>query len=102
LNADVEDNLREHLLKWTPYVSKHGLLVIELHTIDPALTAANLGKTAATAYDATHGFSDQYIVELDVFNKIIMEAGLASDAKVARKFPDSDLATVSVHLIKGS
>jgi SAM-dependent methyltransferase len=100
-NADVEDNLREHFLKWTPYVSKHGLLLIELHTIDPMLTAGNLGKTAATAYDATHGFSDQYIVELEVFDKIMTEVGLASDAKVARKFPDSPLATVSVHLLKG-
>ncbi len=101
-NSDVEDNLREHLLKWTPYVSKHGLLLIELHTVDPKLTSANLGKTASTAYDATHGFSDQFIVELEVFEKIVAEAGLATDPKVARKFPDSELATVSVHLLKGS
>jgi len=101
-NTDVEDNLREHLLKWTPFVSKHGLLIIELHTIDPTLTASNLGKTAATAYDATHGFSDQYIVELKVFEKIVSEVGLFSDANVLRKFPDSALATVSVHLLKGT
>lgn len=100
-NADVEDNLKEHLTKWTPYVSKHGLLLIELHTIDPKLAAANLGKTAATAYDATHGFSDQYILELDVFNKIVNEVGLESDPRAARKFPDSDLATVSVHVLRG-
>ncbi len=100
-NADVEDNLREHLLQWAPYVSRHGLLLIELHTIDPKLTSVNLGKTAATAYDATHGFSDQYILELDVFEKVVAQAGMATDRRVARKFPDSELATVSVHLIKG-
>jgi hypothetical protein len=38
--------------------------MIELHTIAPKLTAANLWKTAGTTYDATHGFSDQYIVEI--------------------------------------
>ena len=27
--------------------------------------AGNLSKTAAIAYDATHGYSDQYIVEVD-------------------------------------
>ena len=35
--------------------------------------------TAATAYDATHGYSDQYILEVDVFIKIakdLMEAGI--------------------------
>ncbi|MDI9258122.1 class I SAM-dependent methyltransferase [Flavobacterium sedimenticola] len=100
-NNDVEDNLLEHLNKWSPFVQKFGLLIIELHTIAPELTAANLGKTAATAYDATHGFSDQYIVEIEVLHKIAAEAGLYSDAKVFTKFPNSDLATVSVNLFKG-
>ena len=100
-NAEVEDNLLEHLKKWSPFVEKFGLLLIELHTIAPNLTANNIGKTAATAYDATHGFSDQYIVEIDVLHKIAAEAGLFSDANVFTKFPNSDLATVSVNLLKG-
>lgn len=100
-NHLVEDNLLEHLQKWSPYVSKFGLLLIELHTIAPALAANNLGRTSATAYDATHGFSDQYIVEIDVFNKIASEAGLFPDPHVFRRFPDSDTATVSINLLKG-
>lgn len=100
-NNLVEDNLFEHLQKWAPYVSKFGLLMIELHTIDPALTASHLGKTAATAYDATHGFSDQFIVEIDVFNKVASEAGLFPDPKIFKRFPDADIATVSINLLKG-
>lgn len=100
-NHQVEDNLLEHFKKWSPYVQKHGLLVIELHTITPDLASLNIGKTAATAYDATHGFSDQYIVEIDVFHKICKEAGLYPDEKEFRKFPDSDIATVSINLLKG-
>ena len=100
-NNQVEDNLLEHLKKWSPYVEKFGLLVIELHTISPILTANNLGKTGATAYDATHGFSDQYIVEIEVLHKVAAEAGLYSDDKVFCKFPNSELATVSVNLLKG-
>lgn len=100
-NNLVEDNLLEHLLKWSPYVSKFGLLLIELHTVNPKLTANNLGKTAATAYDATHGFSDQYIVEIDVFNTIAAEAGLFPDPIIFRRFPDADIATVSINLLKG-
>lgn len=99
-NADVEDNLREHLLKWSPYVSQFGLLVIELHTISAAITAQNLGRTAATAYDATHGFSDQYIVEVEVFNKIAAEAALYPVEKHFSKFPNSELATVSINLLR--
>jgi len=99
--AEVEDNLLEHLSKWSPFVEKFGLLLIELHTIAPELTAANLGKTAATAYDATHGFSDQYIVEIDILHKIAAKAGLFTDDKVFAKFPNSETATVSVNLLKG-
>ncbi len=100
-NNDVEDNLLMHLKRWSPYVGKFGLLVIELHTISPELVAANLGRTAATAYNATHGYSDQYILEVGIFNKIAAEAGLYPDEKYFSKFPDSDLATVSINLLKG-
>lgn len=99
-NKDVEENLLIHLKKWTPYVEKFGLLLIELHTLPPGVTAKNLGRTAATAYDATHGFSDQYIVEVDVFHKVCTESGLRPDGTLFRKFPDSELATVSINLLK--
>jgi hypothetical protein len=38
------------------YVRNFGFTDDKLHTIPPSVTAANIGKTAATAYDATHGF----------------------------------------------
>ncbi len=100
LNADVEESLKIHLQRWAPYVQKFGLLLIELHTLNPSLTAKHLGETAATAYDATHGFSDQYILEVDVFHRICKESGLNPDEKLFRKFPDNELATVSINYLK--
>ena len=82
-------------------LERFGLLMIELHTVSPKLVSQNIGKTAATAYDATHGYSDQYILEVDVFNKVAEEAGLHPDPNYFSRFPDSDLATVSVNLLKG-
>ncbi len=101
-NNLVEDSLFEHLSKWKPYIERFGLLIIELHTVNPELVSDNLGKTAATAYDGTHGYSDQYILEVDVFLKIAQEAGLVPDANYFRKFPNNELATVSVNLLKGN
>lgn len=101
-NTLVEDSLLEHLSKWKPYVERFGLLMIELHTVDPKIVATNIGKTAATAYDATHGYSDQYILEVDVFNSIAKEAGLHPDLNYFSKFPNNELATVSVNLLKGN
>jgi hypothetical protein len=96
----VEQNLKDHFKKWVPYIKKFGLLLIELHTINPSITAANLGLTTATAYDATHGFSDQYILELDVFQKVINEIGMNIDHKHFSKFPNNELATVSINYLK--
>ncbi|MGV6828904.1 MAG: class I SAM-dependent methyltransferase [Flavobacteriales bacterium] len=100
-NALVEQNLKEHFEKWKPYISTFGLLLIELHTIAPEIAANNIGKTAVTAYDATHGFSDQYILEIEVFKKVIQEIGLTPVEKYFSKFPNNELATVSINYIKG-
>jgi len=100
-NAEVEGNLREHFEKWVPFIKKFGLLLIELHTIDTKIAAQNIGKTATTAYDATHGFSDQYIVELDVFRKVIQQIGLQTVDTHFSKFPDNELATVSINYLIG-
>jgi hypothetical protein len=70
---------------------------MELHTLPPHVTAANLDRTLAVAYDATHGFSDQYLVELDVFLDCARAAGLAPDERFQAKFPTSDLATISIN-----
>lgn len=100
-NNHVEASLLEHLSKWKPYVEQFGLLIIELHTISPNLAANNLGKTAATAYDATHGYSDQYILEVEAFRNMAKKAGLFPDDNHFAKFPNSNLATVSINLLKG-
>ncbi len=100
-NNDVERNLKDHFTKWKIHIEKFGLIVIELHTIPPELTAKNLGSTAATAYDATHGFSDQYILEINSFIKVIEEVGLKSDPTYFSRFPNSDLATVSINYLIG-
>ena len=100
-NNNVEASLLEHLEKWKPYVEKFGLLIIELHTINPKLTANNIGKTAATAYDATHGYSDQYILEVNIFREMAKKVGLIPDDNHFAKFPDNELATVSINLLKG-
>ncbi len=100
-NNDVEASLLEHFRRWEPFVRRFGLLVIELHTISPRLASTNIGLTSATAYDATHGYSDQYILELDVFHQVAAEAGLYPDQAHFFKFPHSDLATVSINLLKG-
>jgi hypothetical protein len=58
-----------------------------------------LSRTPAVAYDGTHGFSDQYLVELAVFLDAVKEAGLKADPRFQSKFPPSELATVSINFL---
>lgn len=99
-NNLVYESLKQHFNKWAPYLKNFGLLLIELHTVDPALVKDNLGRTAATAYDATHGYSDQYILEIPEFIRALNAVGLKSNEEKFRKFPNSDLATVSINLFE--
>ncbi|NCG28944.1 MAG: class I SAM-dependent methyltransferase [Bacteroidetes bacterium] len=101
-NNLVSESLKNHFEKWVPYVKKFGLLLIELHTVKPELVGQNIGRTAATAYDATHGYSDQYILEIDEFTAVFEQVGLITDKDKFRRFPNSDLATVSVNLFKSA
>jgi len=81
-------------------VSKYGLLILELHTIPPEVTAHNLGSTVATAYDGTHGYSDQYIIEVDTMLDAAEKAGLIPEPKYQALFPSEELATISINLFK--
>ena len=82
------------------YVRKYGLLILEQHTIDPKKISRNLGATATTAYDSTHGYSDQYIVEVKIMLEAALEAGLESINKHRINFPSNNLANVSINLLK--
>lgn len=99
-NNEVEASLAAHFGKWSPYTGKHGLLLIELHSVPPAIAAAHIGKTAVTAYDATHGYSDQYIVEVPVFHRVLETIGMKRDERLSTQFPRTDAATVTVNLFK--
>lgn len=101
-NNELKQNLIEHFESWTPYVSKYGLLILELHTIDPLIASKNIGKTIATAYDATHGFSDQYIFEINTVQNAANKAGLTPKLKFQSIFPKGDTAAISINLYVAS
>ena len=76
------------------------MLIVELHSIRPKDAAANIGKTLATPYDATHGYTDQYIIEHSCFINAAKHAGLVTVPKYSSTFPDNKKTTVSIQLLK--
>ena len=93
-------SLIEHFLKWKPFANKHGLLILELHTISTKACSENIGNTPATAYDATHGFSNQYIIEYKEYMDATRISGLFADKRYIHQFPNDELTTVSICLFK--
>ena len=89
-----------NLKKWQPFIKDHGLILLELHTIDPNTTKKNIGKTLSAAYDATHGYSDQYIFEVETVLSAAEEAGLKAAPEYQACFPDNELATISINLFR--
>lgn len=100
-NNELFQNLSNHLKSWAPYISKYGLLIVELHSINPAIAFENIGKTLATPYEGTHGYSDQYIVELPIFLNAAKRAGLLPLPGFSYKIPHENRASVSIQLLRG-
>ena len=56
------------------------------------------GKNLSCAYDATHGFSDQYLVEYDFFLYCAKKAGLVLNNNFT--FPNQEIPTISISYFK--
>jgi len=97
-SKDIIANFIEHLYKWKPYIKKYGLIIIELHTIDSEITRLNSGKTLACSYDATHGYTDQYLIEYDIYKRCFNEIGLKTTNRNEYLFPKKN-PTVSINYI---
>lgn len=68
-------SLVELLAAWAPLVRRHGMIVAEAHTVDPALAAARVGRSLVTPLDASHGYSRQLLVEVEVHRAAVALAG---------------------------
>ena len=88
------NNLIEHLGLWKPYINKYGIIILELHTIHPNDSIKNRSKTLSCAYDTTHGFSDQYLVEYDFFIYCAKKVGLRLNDKFV--YPNENIPTISI------
>jgi len=97
-SKNIIANFIEHLYNWKPYIKKHGLIIIELHTIDSEITKISSGKTLSCSYDATHGYTDQYLIEYDNYIKCFNHIGLKKTNDNEYLYPKNN-PTVSINYI---
>ena len=92
-------NFIDHMKSWKPYIKKYGLIIIELHTLNPEVSKSNRGNTLCCAYDATHGYSDQYLIEYKVFKECLNYLDIKITKNNEYLYPQN-MPTVSINYIK--
>jgi acyl transferase domain-containing protein/acyl carrier protein len=83
----VVQSLVEHFARWAPLVERHGLLLLEVHSLDADTVARFRDESENLHFDAYHAFSRQYLVEADTFLMCLAEAGLFPRRAFARRYP---------------
>lgn len=74
--GEVEADLEALFALWRAEMGRHGMIVIEAHIIEAALATERLGRNVMTSLEASHGYSHQYLVEIDAHRGAARRAGL--------------------------
>ncbi|UCE07685.1 MAG: polyketide synthase, partial [bacterium] len=83
----VIQSLVEHLKRWSSVIGRHGLIILEVHCLEPKTVSKFLDKCENLHFDTFHGFSQQLLVEANSFLMAAGEAGLFLDHRFSRKYP---------------
>jgi len=86
---DLETNLVEHFIDWRELTERYGMVVIEAHTMDSGLVCQSFLRSMITSLNASHGFSHQYLIEVEIFRNAAVLAGyqLLASRDIASAFP---------------
>lgn len=97
----VEADLAAHFARWLPHLGQHGMIILEGHSVAPAVAARHQGALHAIAFEAYHRYSRQYPVARHAFVRALRLSGLRRAAAGARHYPTSrPFVSVSIdHLL---
>ena len=100
--AYLEYNLIEFFQSWIPWIQRHGMVVIEAHTIDPSLVSMSIGYSVVPSLEAIHGYSNQYLMEREAFEKIAAAAGYETLANTGIGSEILKHPLLTIHYFKAS
>ena len=80
-------SLVEHLARWSSIITKHGLIILEVHSLNPQIVSTYLDENESFHFDALQAFSSQFLVEAGVFLEAAAEAGLFSKHQFSKRYP---------------
>ncbi|RCJ24917.1 hypothetical protein A6S26_17070, partial [Nostoc sp. ATCC 43529] len=86
-NHVAVQSLVEHLERWAAVVNRHGLILLEVHSLAPNVVSSFLDKSENLHFDACQAFSGQHLVEAHVFVMAAAEAGLFTKPEFFKRYP---------------
>ncbi|MGD2088023.1 MAG: beta-ketoacyl synthase N-terminal-like domain-containing protein [Candidatus Aminicenantes bacterium] len=85
--TSVMQSLVEHLGNWSRIIGRHGLVVLEVHCLEPKVVSQFIDQSESLHFDAYHRFSQQLLVEAEPFLMAAAEVGLFARADFFKKYP---------------
>jgi len=83
----VIHNLVEHLKRWSAVIGRHGLIILEVHCLEPETIRKFTDKCESLQFDASLFFSQHLLVKSDEFLIAAAEARLFPNQDFFRKYP---------------
>lgn len=80
--------LSDNFARWSSIVSKHGILILEVHTLDANTVAKSFTMHESLHFDFLQSCSFQHLVEADLFCMCAAKAGLLPKLKYSKKYPE--------------
>ena len=79
--------LVEHLTRWAEAVNKHGIIILEVHSLDANTVSRCLDESENLHFDALQAFSSQHLVGAATFFMSAAEAGLFAKTPFSKRYP---------------
>ncbi|HKR62425.1 MAG TPA: beta-ketoacyl synthase N-terminal-like domain-containing protein, partial [Thermoanaerobaculia bacterium] len=83
----MQRSLVEHLGRWANVAGRHGIVLLEVHSLAPSWVRRFRDRSESLHFDAYHGYSNQYLVAADAFLLAAAEARLFARNESFRRFP---------------
>ncbi len=85
--ATAMQSLVEHLSRWARLSTRHGMLILEVHSVSPRAAGQFMSECESLHFDAYHAFSRQHLVGADDFLIAAAEAGWVPELNQSRHYP---------------
>ncbi|WP_313918947.1 beta-ketoacyl synthase N-terminal-like domain-containing protein, partial [Tahibacter sp.] len=99
--AMVAQSTVEHLRRWSDAAGRHGLVMLEVHSLSAVTTARFLDEAENLHFDAYHSMSRQLLLDAKTFVMCAAQAGLFCETRTWRRYPKRlAFARIGLNLFK--